>query len=285
MNYQITRVLKIGAMFIVSQFFLISNLQAGNICQPIMTAEVVCDSDTGLYVVSYTATSWNGIAGVPESRENSQIDIMINKVLVESGAFTAPDYALSNNLPIPIDVGPGESFAIGARAIADWGDGNSGGQTTIISLTVPTDECGVQATGRMTGGGSQIRVDGVRVTKGLTLHCDLVLSNNLEINWNGNKFHIEEHLTTLSCSDDPDIIQAPPEAPFDTLIGVASGSYNNHTGYTGEFTLVDGGEPGDMDMAGFKVYETANPANVVLDVPLQYIDGGNLQAHYDQPHK
>jgi hypothetical protein len=23
----------------------------------------------------------------------------------------------------------------------------------------------------------------------------------------------------------------------------------------------------------------------VLDVPLQILDGGNIQAHYDQPHK
>ena len=34
-----------------------------------------------------------------------------------------------------------------------------------------------------------------------------------------------------------------------------------------------------------RIYETANPANVVLDVPLQMLTGGNLQAHYDQPHK
>lgn len=285
MNNRVIRAVKIGAMFIVSQLFLIGNLQAGTVCQPILTAEVVCDENTGLFVVSYVATSWDGLPGVPESRENSQVDIMIDKVIVESGAFTAPDYEFSNSLPIPINVGPGESFAIGARAIADWGDGTSGGQTTIISLTVPDDECATQLTGRFTGGGSQTRVDGVRVTKGLTLHCDLVLSNNLEINWGGNKFHIEEHLTTVSCSDDPDIIQAPPDAPIDTLIGVASGTYNNDTGYTAEFTLVDGGEPGDFDQAAFKVYETANPANVVLDVPLQYIDGGNLQAHYDQPHK
>jgi len=51
------------------------------------------------------------------------------------------------------------------------------------------------------------------------------------------------------------------------------------------FTLVDAGEPGSDDQAALLIYETANPANVVLDVPLQYLDGGNLQAHYDQPHK
>jgi hypothetical protein len=33
------------------------------------------------------------------------------------------------------------------------------------------------------------------------------------------------------------------------------------------------------------INETANPSNVVLDVPPQLLSGGNLQAHYDQPHK
>lgn len=51
-------------------------------------------------------------------------------------------------------------------------------------------------------------------------------------------------------------------------------------------SLVDYGEPGrNADQAALLIYETANPANVVLDVPQQIITGGNLQAHYDQPHK
>ena len=282
---RLRRLIKIGVMAFACQLMLFSSVQSGGYCQPILMAEVICDPDTGLYVVSYTATAWDGISGVPESRENSQIDIMVDKVVVESGAFSDPDYSFSGTLPLPLNLVPGDSFGVGARAIADWGDGTKGGQTTIILLTVPADECATQATGRFTGGGHQIRVDGVRVTRGLTLHCDLLLSNNLQINWNGNHFHIDEHLSTASCSDDPDIIQAPPDAPIDTLIGVASGSYNNDPGYTAEFTLVDGGEPGDFDMAAFLVYETADPANVVLEVPFQYLDGGNLQAHYDQPHK
>lgn len=140
-------------------------------------------------------------------------------------------------------------------------------------------------TGRFTGGGHQLRVDGVRVTRGLTIHCDLLLSNNLEVNWQGNKFHMTEHLETVDCSDSPDIIQFPPDAPLDTLIGIGTGRYNGQDGFTIEFTLVDAGEPGREDMAALLIYETANPSNVVLNVPLQLMDGGNLQAHYDQPHK
>ena len=33
-----------------------------------------------------------------------------------------------------------------------------------------------------------------------------------------------------------------------------------------------------------RINEAANPANVVLNLPLQLLTGGNLQAHYDQPH-
>ena len=56
-------------------------------------------------------------------------------------------------------------------------------------------------------------------------------------------------------------------------------------GYTIEFTLQDFGEPGSSDRMAIKIYQTANPANVVLNVPLQKLSGGNLQAHFDQPHK
>jgi hypothetical protein len=141
------------------------------------------------------------------------------------------------------------------------------------------------AVGRFTGGGHQISVGGVRITRGLTIHCDLLLSNNLEVNWNGNQFHMLEHITTVACTDDPDIIQFPPAAPLDTLIGVGTGRYNGEDGYTIEFTLVDAGEPGSNDQAALLIYETLNPLNVVLEVPLQVLTGGNLQAHYDQPHK
>jgi hypothetical protein len=48
---------------------------------------------------------------------------------------------------------------------------------------------------------------------------------------------------------------------------------------------VDAGEPGTNDQAALLIYETANPGNVVLNVPLQFLTGGNLQAHYDQPHQ
>ena len=106
-----------------------------------------------------------------------------------------------------------------------------------LTLTVPAGVSGVEATvtspdrggdsvywsgvnltfvtstpGRFTGGG-HVTDDRVKYTFGLTLHCDVELSNNLEINWGkGNKWHLEkESLTDVLCSDDPDIKQRPLE--------------------------------------------------------------------------
>ena len=122
-----------------------------------------------------------------------------------------------------------------------------------------------------------------KVTHGLTIHCDLKLSNNLELNWGvGQNFHLTEHLTA-SCSDAVDIDQKPPVAPLDTLVGTGRGKYNDVAGYNISFTLVDAGEPGRYDKMGF-VITNATTGAVVLNVPVSFIIGGNLQAHYDQPH-
>jgi hypothetical protein len=79
----------------------------------------------------------------------------------------------------------------------------------------------------------------------------------------------------------------PPQSdgPAIILVGIGTGRYNGVDGYTIEFTLVDYGEPGSSDRAALRIFKTANPAEVVLNVPLQLLSTGNLQAHYDQPHK
>jgi len=250
---------------------------------PEIVAEALCDETTGEYFIDYTSTPWSGCSF--SSCENSRIDILINSILVESNEYVAPDYSFSGQHPAPTGSNPGDVIAVTAHAVDNWGNSTLGGQSSSVQVTVPVEACESAGTGRFTGGGYQLRVDGVRITRGLTIHCDLLLSNNLEINWQGNQFHMLEHMETVACTDDPDIHQAPPNAPLDTLVGVGLGRYNNQEGFTIEFTLVDGGEPGREDMAALKVYESANPGNLILDIPLLYIDGGNLQAHYDQPHK
>ena len=74
----------------------------------------------------------------------------------------------------------------------------------------------------------------------------------------------------------------PPVAPINQMIGLGTGRYNGADGYTVSFTLIDNGEPGRRDMLAFLIYETANPSNVVLSLPLQLLTKGNLQAHLDQ---
>jgi hypothetical protein len=77
-------------------------------------------------------------------------------------------------------------------------------------------------------------------------------------------------------------IPNPPPAPVNRIDATGTGRFDNTYGYTVMFTLIDNGEPGKNDEAGFVVFETAHPANVVLNVPLAFITGGNVQAHVDQ---
>lgn len=248
---------------------------------PQIAAEAVCDAETGVVMINYTATSW--VLASPGGG-NPQIDILFNNVKVDQGAFTSPDFSFSGSQPAP----GGTSVTVTALAVGMWDDFSPGGQSSSVVVTLPTEPCGgttEPGLGRFTGGGHQVRVGAARVTRGLTIHCDLLLSNNLQVNWGGNSFHMLEHMTTVACTDDPAIDQTPPAAPLDTLIGIGNGRYNGKSGYTIEFTLVDAGEPGTSDEMAILIYETANPANVVLDVPLQLLTGGNLQAHFDQPHK
>jgi hypothetical protein len=242
-----------------------------------LEATSVCSA--GEAVINYTVTSTSSLS----EGSHNQIVVAVNNLAVQTGVFAvATGNTFSGSTPAP----SGTLASVSATAVGGWLDGALGGQSASVSVAIatdctPTEKPGV---GRFTGGGFQLRASAARVTRGLTIHCDLLLSNNLEINWGGNKFHMLEHLETLTCADDPTIVQAPPVAPIDTLIGVGSGRYNGNEGYTIQFMLVDAGEPGVDDMMAIRIYETANPGNVVLNVPLSLLDGGNLQAHYDQPH-
>ena len=262
--------------------FLIAGTASAH--HPEISAVAVCDESNEL-VIEYTATAWtpSNINNIINKRTNPDIAILANSVEVDSGAFVNPTFQFSGSFAAP----PGTSAVVTARADGTWGDGFAGGQSSSVTVTYPTEPCTGPSLGRFTGGGKQLRLsDGLKVTRGLTIHCDLLLSNNLEINWpTGNKFHMLEHLETVECSDDPAIHQQPPPAPVDTIIGKGSGRYNGVGGYTVEFTLVDAGEPGGNDQMGIKIFETANPSNVILDVPTQLLVGGNIQAHFDQPHK
>lgn len=253
---------------------------------PEIDGVAVCDEASGNYRIDWVSEAWEGWGSDPtndSSRQNDSIDIRMDGLLIANGAFNAPDYMFFGMADAPAAA---ESVVLSAKAMANWGNGTGGGQSRSVTVPIPPEPCiPTVSEGRFTGGGHQIRVDGVRVTRGLTIHCDLLLSNNLQINWHGNRFHMTEHLETVACTDSPDIIQDPPAAPLDTLVGVGTGRFNGVDGFTIEFVLVDAGEPGRQDEMGILIYETAYPSVEVLNVPQQQLDGGNLQAHYDQPHK
>jgi len=168
----------------------------------------------------------------------------------------------------------------GTASVSTWVGLEWGAVITYYNRATPPPP--PSAEGRMTGGGKTTLPGGISITNGFTIHCDIVLSNNLEINWPGNKWHIDKPLTSALCIDDPAIAPAPPKAPFDTFFGEGLGRLNGVDGSLVKFTFVDAGEPGKNDMIQLQIFDLNN--NLVLDVPLTKISNGNFQAHYDQPH-
>jgi len=240
-----------------------------------VTANASCSN--GAPVISYTVTSWDQNAADPGGT-NPEIDVLFNGVKVDAEPFlssTTPPNQFSNVMPAPAATNTVDVEAVAAQV---WGDGYPSGETSTVTVTVPTN-C-APGTGRFTGGGKQITAGGVAVTKGFEVDCDLHQpSNNLEINWQGNQFHMTA-FTSAVCTLQGN--PKPPPAPVNTIVGTGTGRYDGVDGYTVVFELVDNGEPGTQDEASFMVYQTANPSNVVLNVPLQFITGGNVQAHVDQ---
>jgi len=237
-------------------------------------------------------------------REPGEADQVINKTVtlgdgecevvhVETGGLESdqvtiteivpPDYKLDIVWIVNVDeFGNLTTHNMGGPSISgEIEEGKSGCVAVFFNSPIGTTP------GRMTGGGAQIRVDGLRVTRGLTLHCDITLSNNLEINWpGGNNWHITRPLLSAECVDDPNYDPVPPAAPFDTFIGEATGKLNGVEGSICRFKFIDNGEPGRTDEAYIEVWDVGDDPDT--ESPVLSIGGllthGNLQAHYDQPH-
>lgn len=242
-----------------------------------LTVTATASCSNGAAVISYTAVSWDQNPADPGGT-NPEIQILFNGVVVDTEAFlstsTPPDQ-FSGMIAAPSGT---NTVDVEAYAAAPWGDGYASGESSTDTVTIPTN-C-APGTGRFTGGGKQVTVNGVAVTKGFEVDCDLHQpSNNLEINWLGNQFHMTR-FTSAVCTlqNKPN----PPTAPVNTIMGTGTGRYDGMDGYTVMFELIDNGEPGTQDEASFVVYQTSNPSNVVLNVPLEFITGGNIQAHVDQ---
>jgi len=132
----------------------------------------------------------------------------------------------------------------------------------------------------MTGGGSIFDTDGQvdytgRTTHGMVLHCDARNPNNLEVNWEGNQFHLTS-LNWAVCPDTPGIEPNPPDAAFDTFIGGGEGRLNGEAGATISFRFTDAGEPGTSDTAEILIFDPNGWQVLAISGPLTF---GNHQAH------
>jgi len=151
--------------------------------------------------------------------------------------------------------------------------------TNDVFLAIDKAKCDPQLPDgrRMTGGGSIFQGGtGIRFTHGFELHCNAADEpNNLEINWEGNQFHLTE-LLTASCSDDPSISEGQPAAGFDTYEGTGIGRLNGVDGASISFKLTDAGEPGKfVDLFEFTISDGVNPPIFASG----YLRKGNQQAH------
>ena len=140
----------------------------------------------------------------------------------------------------------------------------------VAQCPVPAQPC------RFTGGGTIGTDRDPRVTHGFELHCSVdQLPNNLQVNWGGNHFHLEE-LTQVECSDDPAINPNPPNAPCDTYHGWGTGRYNGVDGYLAEWIFTDAGEPGRNDWGWIEITDSSGSTVMEVSGFLRY---GNHQAH------
>jgi len=245
-----------------------------------VTAAAACQN--GVAVINYTATSWDQI---DTAGSNPEIDILFNGVKVDSQPFTLatnPANQFSGQKPAPSGT---NSVDVTAVAVGTWLDSFPAGQTSTVSVSIPSD-C-APGTGRFTGGGKQVIAGSVTITKGFEVDCDLHQpSNNMEINWfdlGEHHFHLES-FTSAVCTlvGDP----TPPKAPVNKIVGTGTGKLDGVDGYNLIFTLIDNGEPGaGVDEAGFLIFAGSPPppgSGVVLNVPLSFVTTGNIQAHVDQ---
>jgi len=152
---------------------------------------------------------------------------------------------------------------------------------TVASVT--TEFTTTPLEGRLTGGGVKaMGSNGETVTLGLTLHCDILLSNNLEINWQGHHWHLTKPITSASCSNQQNDAP-PPASPIDTFVGTAFGTLDGVGNSKIEFNFQDHGEPGVNDKVELTIFEPGS-STVALSIPMQTLNVGNFQMHYDQPH-
>lgn len=139
---------------------------------------------------------------------------------------------------------------------------------TVVGFEPVTD-------GRMTVGGTHAGATGTVTTSG-TLRCN-GSPNRLTVSWSTGSLTLD-HVDSITCINDAEL-QEQPQAFFDTLMGVGSGTLAGGGRANVEFTFVDGGEPGTRDAADLVI---KTPAGHVLLDSAGTLTGGNFQAHRSQ---
>ena len=131
--------------------------------------------------------------------------------------------------------------------------------------------------GWMTGGGRVNTQTYGPVTHGFRLECtEANGQNNLQVNWGGNHFHLED-VTTSDCGDIGSIDPGNPHADFDLLEGSGTGRCNGNPASV-SYKLTDAGEPGTGD--SFEVHITGGGCTLHAgNVPVANLSRGNHQAH------
>lgn len=134
--------------------------------------------------------------------------------------------------------------------------------------------------GRFTGGGRFYSAAGVKMTHGFELHCNVADDpNNLEVNWGGNRWHLE-NLTWASCSNRDNADASPPAAQPVVYNGHGYGRYNGVSGYYAHWRITDEGEPGTKDRMHITIWDPSN--SVVVQTSGgdgSLLDQGNHQSH------
>jgi len=266
--------------------------------------------DGSQIIINFTITSWdpgsvfgsvpsNGALG-PHDGENANVGVFFNGAQVATGAFSD---ATNGDIFSGTANAPGGTQTVHVTAAipanSPWGDGFGGGQSSNdFPVDISNISCGTTpppGNGRFTGGGKVVVSNAivpasgdVTLTKGFQVECDLDPKHEtLELNWGpATHFHMDT-ITSAVCTKPG--IPNPPTADVNRIDATGTGKYNGTAGYTVVFTLIDNGEPGTNDEAGFIVCLTdpANPnscstsTSIVLSVPLQLVSTGNIQAHLD----
>lgn len=140
---------------------------------------------------------------------------------------------------------------------------------------------------RWTGGGSFFTGEGMRVTHGFELYSSasggnpgppVAEPNNLEVNWEGNRFHLTSLDVVSTYYDSALDGPKPPKSSIDNvIIGEGTGRYNGVDGATISFTFTDQGEPGTKDSVCMTIWDA--DGNEVLFVEFSTLMFGNHQSH------